>query len=230
VDLQFCFAVPTQLPQSEASSDDYHYWKVVVEGDQSSIPYSRAFEIPVFPTAQTAQYLTVDSDALAAHSAQQQVESALDNAGVAQRLREKIGLSLEVRADWMRLYFHRGRQKMMAMVLLTVGLAFLAVFWLPENAGMGGLFRWVFGLAGLGMTLAGLYVPFNTLDVRINRQRITRIRTWFGINIRQQEISPQQLQDSQFGIGDSRDIHVGEPQTKDKMSLSVDSLSLVSRE
>lgn len=203
VDLQFCFAVPADLPESETSSDNYHYWKVVIEGDQTSVPYNRAFEIPVFATAQNTQHITVDSDALAAQQARQQVESALAGTRQAQRLRDKTGLSLEVRADWIRLYFHRGRQKMMAATLLLVGGAFMAVYWLPESTGMGQLFRHVFGLAGLLMTVGGLYIPFNTLDVRISRQQLTRIRTWFGIKIKQQVIHPGELRDISIQRGAS---------------------------
>ncbi|MEM9622790.1 MAG: hypothetical protein AAF993_14145 [Pseudomonadota bacterium] len=201
--LQFRFNVPDDLPHSEPSGSAYHYWKLVIEGDQARIPYNRAFEIPVFATAEVSQYITVDSDQLAATQAQQQVSAALASPQVAQRLRERTGLSLEVRADWIRLYFHRGRQKMMSFVLLLCGVCFTAVYWLPGDDFVTGLFRYVFGLVGLGMTLGGLYIPFNTLDVRINRNQVSRSRSWFGIRIKQQEIDPRQLRDIKITEGAS---------------------------
>lgn len=107
VELSFRFDVPDELPQSEAPSREYHFWKIVLESDHENTALNRAFEIPVFSTQQNSTYITTDSAALAVEKAQADVEGALTSATAAQTLKKRLGLSLEVRADWVRLYFHQ---------------------------------------------------------------------------------------------------------------------------
>ena len=194
-EVQFCFDVPDQLPESEEASRAYHYWALIVEGDQSKVPFSRTFQIPVFATRTAAKFLATNTNLAARDEAEAEVDHALSNPLVAARLREKLGLSLEVRAQWIRLYFHSGRQKATSAILLTVGLPFLAVFWfLPNDDFFTGIFRYVFGLAGLLMLIAAFYIPLNSLDVRISEQKISRIRKWLGIAFKSQTISPREIQ------------------------------------
>ncbi len=63
--------------------------------------------------------------------------------------------------------------------------------------------RWAFGGFGIGLLLLALYLPFNSLDVRINRRKLKRVRSWFGLVIRTQEISAQDLDELEIDKGAS---------------------------
>ena len=203
VQLAFRFDLPAELAESQQRSGDFHFWKIVLESDHEGIALNRAFEVPVFKTRTPSQNVEVDSLALAAEASRQAVADALSNPAAAAKLRSNIGLSLDVRSDWIRLYFHPGRQKGMAIALLLVGLPFMAVYWLPDEDGLTTIFRYLFGFAGLALTLGGLYVPFNSLDVRVNRNEITRIRSWLGISIKRQRIKPSQISEIHIEEGAS---------------------------
>ena len=61
--------------------------------------------------------------------------------------------------------------------------------------------RWIFRLLGLAVLGAGLYFPFNTLDVRVSPAEIKRVRSLFGFVIRRQTIRPQQLRKLEIAKG-----------------------------
>ena len=203
VELEFRFDVPPELPESSERSNDYHCWKLVVDSDHEPISYSRTFEIPVFATAEQAKLVQTDSEALGRTRASATVEEALTDPAVARKMRRKRGLSLDVRADWIRLYFHRGRQKAIAITLLVVGGPFMAVFWIPDPGLAAVFLRYVFGIAGAAMVAGALYIPLNTLDVRVNRKQISRIRSWCGLVLKRQSISPGELREITIEEGTS---------------------------
>ena len=195
IDLQFCFDVPEELPESQLADRQYHYWKLVVEGNQEDIPYNRSFELPVFATAQTAKFIDVDTQALANHAAEANVEQALTNPQVAARLSKKFGLNLEVKENWIRLYFQSGRNKSTSLLFLVMGLVFGGILLIPDSYAVPAFIRFVFGFVGFATTLAALYLPLNTLDVRINNKQMLRVRKWLGISLKQQAIEPADIQD-----------------------------------
>lgn len=69
----------------------------------------------------------------------------------------------------------------------------MAIFWLPEEDSVAILFRYLFSGIGFLLTVSALYLPFNTLDVRVSEKQITRIRKWFGIVLKRQQIAPNEL-------------------------------------
>ncbi len=203
VELSFRFSVPEGLPVSEVAGDDYHFWRVLISSDHLPVPLNRSFEIPVFATAESSRYLHVDTTGMSRQRATASVEDALHDSNQAARLRERLGLSLQVQADWIRLLFHRGRQKTMSFAMLAIGGPFMAVYWLPDDGFTATLFRYLFSGIGLLLVVGGLYIPLNTLDVRINRQRIVRVRSWLGIVLKKQEINPAELRSIEIVKGAS---------------------------
>ena len=61
LDIEFCFDVPDKLPASEPHSDSYHFWQLTLESSMDGLDLSRNFEIPVYPTAVTSQYINFTS-------------------------------------------------------------------------------------------------------------------------------------------------------------------------
>ena len=193
--LEFRFDVPAQLPASEPKEgDSYDFWQVRLENDQSAIALDRTFEIGVFPTAELARDVTVDTSARGRKRADVELSGALADSQHAEKLRTQHGLTVERRGQWLRLYLHRGRQKGLAAGLGVAGAIFAtAGFLIPDEGFVTELMRWLFGVAGWGMLLASVYIPFNSLDVRINRNEIRRIRGWFGMVVKQEKIAPDEL-------------------------------------
>ena len=93
----------------------------------------------------------------------------------------------------------------LAAIVGCVGLSFLAVGVFSPEAGY--LTGWIFtilGIVGLGI---GLYLPFNTLDVRISPTELKRVRAWFGFVIRRQSVRPQQLRKLEIAKGASTTVN-----------------------
>ena len=203
--LEFRFDVPHGLPQSEKKRGTYHFWRVLLKGDQPDVPVDRSFDIGVFATAETSRHIGVDSTAAGRESAAQEISGALTDSRIAAALRDEIGLSIEQRGDWLRLMFLAGRQKLLAAIVGCVGLSFLAVGVFSPEAGY--LTGWIFtilGIVGLGI---GLYLPFNTLDVHISPTEFKRVRAWFGFVIRRQSVRPQQLRKLEIAKGASTTVN-----------------------
>lgn len=190
LELTFCFHVPQDLPASERKSRRYHLWRLVLEGGDPDTPLHRTFDLGVFPTGARST-LEVNTAMLARNRAAGLVNDALLEPEAAAALRG-IGLSIDERAGWMRLYFHRGRHKSTAAVLAGTGVLFAAVAaLLPADAGL--LMTVLFGAIGWGMLLVGLYLPFNTLDVRVSPEESKRMRHWLGIPLSRQRVPTAQI-------------------------------------
>lgn len=195
LELQFRFDVPEELPESAPPSRSYYFWKLLVESDHEPLSLSRTFEIPVFATAEHAKSIDIDSAEMERIRARSRVNDALRDEKAAERLRRTKGLSLEVRSDWIRLYFHRGRHKAMAASLLFVGVLSAATFWMEDSGLTATLIRYVFGASGAVMIASAAYIPLNTLDVRVNRKQIVRVRSWLGLVLKRQTIAPRALRE-----------------------------------
>ena len=203
--LRFRFEVPAGLPQSEKKSGrNYHLWRVNIAGSEAAMPFDRTFEIGVFATGERSTMQTIDTNGAGQAAATELLDDALLDARKAQQLRKSLGLTLDVRADWLRLFFHYGRYKLVSAMLLVIGGAFAAVgLFLPEQGFDGWMIRGVFGLFGFGMLAGALYLPANSLDVRVGAERLTRERRWFGVRTRHQEIRPAQIHELTITKGGS---------------------------
>lgn len=196
VRVEFCFDVPSDLPMSEESSGDYHFWRLNVNGSAQGdgTSFDRTFNLPVFPTGERARYVSTDTLALGLAAAERFIDDALINPAARAELKKSNGLSVDVQDQWIRLFFHYGRQKATACLLLVMGVVFGSVgLFLPEDDFIATIFGFVFGAAGIGLLLGGLYLPFNSLDVRITRGQILRVRSWFGVVIARQQVSADGL-------------------------------------
>ncbi len=207
--LAFRFDVPEGLPQSEKKRGEFYYWRLQLRGDQQDVPLERTFDIAVFPTGEHSRYVDANTTAAGREAASAELAGALTSSHKAAELREDVGLSIEQRGDWLRLLFHPGRQKFLAAIMLTVGLSFFAALLFAEFD--DGLARLIFGALGAIATGAGVYLPNNTLDVRISPREIKRERSLFGVVIRRQRIRPEQLH--KLDIAEGASMYIGDKTT-----------------
>ncbi len=192
--VRFRFAVPEHLPQSEPVSDDYHYWAVHLMADLSGVDLDRTFEIPVFHTEEPLR-------------SRQRVPYAAEAAAL-----EPPGSVVRVYrgADCLRLDYPSSRSRGIGLAISSVGLFFLGA---PIAIGMGsgwlgmpgqlglsigtlagaGIMSLVFGLVGLGISLVGLYVMTNSLQVQVSGQEILTCRRLFGVPIRERAVPFEQV-------------------------------------
>lgn len=206
--LEFRFDVPADLPASEEKAgNSYHYWRLQLRNDAPQVPLDRSFDVGVFATAQTSQHIAVDTTAAGRDSAAQALAGALEDPARAREIREKHGLSVERRGDWLRMVLHTGRQKGMALGMFAAGAAFAAVgLFVPPDDFSATLIKWVFGIFGWCLVLGACYVPFNRLEVRVGPAEIKRVRAWLGIVIRRQRIRPAQLRELAIKRGSSTQV------------------------
>jgi len=205
VDVRFRFDVPDGLPASEdPDQDDYHAWHVKLICHQADVVLDRQFEIAVFQTAEKSRHLGVDTTARAKTGAERVLSSALIDPQHRARLLEEHRLEVDEQNGWLRLYLHRGRQRGMALLALLVGAVFTSfMVFVPEQGFSSLVIRIAFGCFGICLLSLSAYLPFNTLDVRINRQQLKRVRSWLGMAVRSQEIAPSDLRALEIDKGAS---------------------------
>ena len=120
------------------------------------------------------------------------------------RLLSEHGLEIDQRDGWLRLYQHRGRQRRLALTTVVVGVgSFTAMWLLPDDGFTASAIRFSFGSFGTCLLLLGLYLPLNTLDVRVSRRKLKRVRSWLGLVLSSQEISPTELDELAIDKGAS---------------------------
>ena len=204
-EIRFRFDVPEGLPASgDPGRDDYYFWRLSLRAGQPGVSFSRSFKIGVFPTAEEARGIRFNSSARAAEEAVRVLRGAMIDEVHRTRLLEEHGLEVEQSNGWLRLYLHAGRQRGMALVTFLVGVVFAAVpFVVPDEGFTTSVIRLTFGVFGFCLLLLSLYLPFNSLDVRISRKKIKRIRSWFGVVVSAREIRPGELEELEIGRGSS---------------------------
>lgn len=95
---------------------------------------------------------------------------------------------------WLQISLHAGRQSGVALMALVVAMACLgASFLMPAPDGIWYVIRVVSGCFGASLLVVCLYLPFNALDVQISRQKLKRVRRWFGVRVRAEEIRAADL-------------------------------------
>jgi hypothetical protein len=203
--LAFRFEVPDGLPASEKPRGAYHLWRLHLEGRQSDVPLDRTFEIAVFATGAHSREVQAETTRAGEAAARQTLDEALMDPRKAAALGQEMGLSIEESDGWLRLVLHPGRQKILAALFGGIGIAFVGVAW--GAADTDAMTRWIVGLIGAVAGGVGLYMPFNSLDVRVSRTRIERVRSWFGFVIARQRIRPTQLRKVEIAQGSTLTIN-----------------------
>lgn len=112
------------------------------------------------------------------------------------RLLDECSLEVVQQDGLLRLYLRHGRQRGMALMTGLVGTAFLAgAVALPDQGFASAVIPYVFGFFGVSLLVLAAYLPFNTLDVRVSRHRLKRVRSWLGFSISSLEIAPDELEE-----------------------------------
>lgn len=110
------------------------------------------------------------------------------------RLLDEHSLEIDEDGGWLHLYLRPGRQRGMALLCLLLGAGFTGIaLWLPGQELVSTAVRIASGCFGACLLLLAFYLPFNAVDVRIDRRRLVRVRSWFGLAVRRLEIAPAEL-------------------------------------
>jgi hypothetical protein len=203
-EVRFRFDVPSGLPASDDDDELSHTWLIKLESRQADVALRRAFEIGVFPTAEHAGAIGVDTSKRAEDRAERTLRGAFFDPRHRAQLLEEHGLEVDQRDGWLRLYLRRGRQRGMAFMTFLIGLVFTGVMlFMPDEGFTTSVIRFAFGCFGVCLLLLSAYLPFNSLDVRISRRKLKRVRSWLGMVISSQEISPVELEELEIDKGSS---------------------------
>jgi hypothetical protein len=111
-----------------------------------------------------------------------------------ERLVDRSGLRVSLSGEVLTLHQHPQQQRVMAFPVVAIaGVFALAALLLPDQIPSVWLFRLVFATFTAALLLVALYLPFSSLEVRVSRQAVTRLRLWFGVEINRQQVRPQQV-------------------------------------
>lgn len=194
--LAFRFDVPKELPESEQEDTSYHFWRLRMQSDLPGVNLDRNFTIPVYATGENSRRIDADTSAVARESALEQ----FDLGG------GKMPFKVERRGDWVRLFFPMGRDIGSTVGCLVVAAGFGGGVWfVMENA--PDVLSWVF-VIGLGffagvLSLIALFLPFNSLDVRLGEQEIRIQRRWLGLPFMRRWMHLDEVQDVSIKKGSS---------------------------
>ena len=175
--LEFRFDPPTGLPPSEEPDSDYHEWELHLTAELPGVDLDRHVIIPVEqnPDPRPSGMRTLPDAA---------------ETGIDVEIPSKV-VTIESLGNSHRFRYPSSRLRGMGIALLVFGLLCFAPFLflgrdLIENpsdwfAWAQGLFGLIFGLVGLGLFLAGIYVAGNSLEVIVHNGEITSRRSLLGL-------------------------------------------------
>lgn len=194
--LAFRFDVPEGLPESEREDASFHCWRLHVRSDLPGVNLDRQFTIPVYATGEHSQRIDVDTSALEREDALEQ----MDLGGAS------LPFRIERRGAWVRLFFPMGRELASSLGCLALAAVFGAGAWFVMRNAPDAI-SWVF-MAGLGffcaaLTLLALYLPLNSLDVRLGDQEVRVQRRWCGLPLGRRRIHLGELREIQVKKGSS---------------------------
>lgn len=185
MNLLFRFDVPEGLPRSESKSGNYHHWRIHVHAEMEGVDLDRSFDIPVHPTSERTTL------------------------GLKQNIRQKSNqyleqltsiMRVEVGSDLLHMVFPQGRRKLLGAVTTGAGILLLVFGFLMLKLGSQEQGEFVLTFTGLicllvsaPVLLLGLYMPCNTLDVKIAKDSITVRRAVLGIGLYRKKVAMSQL-------------------------------------
>ena len=173
-ELQFRFAVPSDLSATEESSSRYHLWRLNVELDLEGVNLDRSFELPVFDTGETSRQLDF-------YSADERP------AGIRQITPESL-LPISRSGNTLTLDYRIFRHPVRSLMLLVFGSIFAgAGYFMWGEAASEGFMLYVmaavFGLVGWAIVLTAVYSAFNSLRVVMDGHNLVSSRSLFGFTI-----------------------------------------------
>ena len=161
----FRFAIPDDVPESEKSSSNYHYWLLQMECALPGIDFKRNFTVPIFNN-DVPQF-----SSLKAEYAKQSNPLSEAPEGTVKIIKTTNGLQF---------YYPWYRHAKMAIMLMIFGAVFAAIGHYIGKEDGSFIFPVVFGGFGILMACMGLYVIGNTLTTTVNREGIQTIRNIYG--------------------------------------------------
>lgn len=175
--MQFCFAVPDQLPPSESQqSEKYHLWRLDIHGNMPGVDLKRQFEIPVYQGTGS----TRNAESLI---------SAGDNAQTRPANRIEDLIPLRKNGMQTEIYYPPFRKPFQAFAIQLFGAIFCGSGWfLWREAAAGGFqsimlyfMSAIFSLIGIIILSCGLYALLNALHISCDGWQVTSTRRILGI-------------------------------------------------
>jgi hypothetical protein len=177
--VSFVFKVPSDLPASEPSDDNYHQWRVILKANLAGADLNLSYEIPVFP----ASAQTVSSSTLRVHLSDEHPELVAHHEQNLENL-----LNIKQLPGGVALSFGYFRNALTNSTLLLFGLIFsgAAVMMWHKDAPVA--MALICGLVGGGIFLIGLYKLFNAYQVKLGERGIFTERYFMGVLIKKRFI------------------------------------------
>ncbi|MBT8095143.1 MAG: hypothetical protein KJP08_10055, partial [Gammaproteobacteria bacterium] len=176
--LTFRFDVPEGLQPSDAVQDDnYNLWRLNLTADLPGTDLDRAYEIPVYATAEESRLLR--------GYAIERIRAAQSTLDL-QAARELVNLSHE--ATGKRLMYPMGRVLAGPLGGFLVGAIFAGAGWYLVAKEGQVIFGSIFGGIGALLAVAFFYLLCNSLEVRQTPSGIRTVRRLLGIPIRTTEL------------------------------------------
>ena len=177
--LTFRFDVPADLTESDAEQEgrDYHLWRMNVQADLAGVDFDRDYEIPVYATGEASLNLST-YNTQSAHGEQDR----LDDLAVRRKIQRSYG------SGGTELFYPAGRNRLSALIGITIGGFFASAGWFLIVAKGHTLFGGVFGGVGSLIVLASLYSVLNSLQVISEAGYLKTVRRVLGVAVRKRKI------------------------------------------
>ena len=165
--IQFCFNVPKDLPNSELSGDNYHLWRATIKAKLAGADLNRSFEIPAFQS--NAQSHLNISDSTQHPNAKNNREAELENLLNPKTIPGGIEINLQPL-----------RNAKACSAAIVFGLIFFVVGAVLFRSEAPVFMAIIFSFIGAAISLSGLYSLLNSYQVQITRSGIKATRRLFG--------------------------------------------------
>lgn len=190
--LQFRFAVPSGLPESQEHSDRYHLWRLNVNAKLPGADLNRSFEIPVFDTGAQPSALKLDT---AGH--------------------RPAGMGPLRAEDLLPLQRHGAGVELLYPAFSRIGTHLMGMFFGSIFAGAG-FFMWaqaakegfmlyfmggIFSLVGVPIVLYSVYSLFSSMQVNFHLGKVSILKRLAGFPVGGKELDYKAIRDIQVRKG-----------------------------
>ncbi|MDI9244606.1 hypothetical protein [Marinobacter sp. CHS3-4] len=204
VRLAFRFDLPGDLPEADIErSSRYHFWRLSVKADIEGVDLERQYDIPAFQG--DARSHNVEHDISTQVRDQRNKESQAAKEAIQSGQLDLPGLSRAMHyqdyGHQIKMRFPMFRNKMLSVFawIFAGGFGFASTMMLTIAFSGGafgvfvGLFSVPFVLVAIAAGAAALYLPFNRLIVRIDRQGIRTLRSWLYLPVLSRKLAMDQI-------------------------------------